>query len=170
MLAALGREHRFRDWLAFHAVHSGRYLTGISAHGLDQDGGGYFGPEEALRNQEMKEYLIVLEKLTPLFTAIRVTVDDGVADAVDAAELAALDEASATGAVRVEPRVGSWSLRCPPEATGYQVPFESEPEVIMMRRVSGEIEIVAVRETCNPGDQLAILPSNSQCLGCKASA
>ena len=49
-----------------------------------------------------------------------------------------MDEASAIGPVRIEPKAGYWSLRSPSEATGYRVPVERRPEMILMRRVCDE--------------------------------
>lgn len=97
----------------------------------------------------MKDYLLVLHKLVPMYTAVTVQVDDGVNDA--AALESAMDEARAIGPVRIEPKVGAWSLRCPAEATGYPVPIERGPEVILMRLVAGESEVFDVRESAKSG-------------------
>jgi hypothetical protein len=77
-----------------------------------------------------------LEKWTPLYTTLVIQVDDGVANAVDAARVTAVNEASAIGPVRIEPKIGSWSMRCPADAASYVVPVEREPEVIMLRLTS----------------------------------
>ena len=86
----------------------------------------------------MKSYVVILEKLTPLYTAVTIKVEHGVADAA-AIEAAAMDEASAIGPVRIEPKVGCWSMRCPAEAAGYQVPVERESTVILLRKVSDSL-------------------------------
>jgi hypothetical protein len=86
----------------------------------------------------VKSYTVVLEKWAPLYTTLIVQVEDGVADAVDAAKAAALDEACATGAVQMEPKAGAWSMRCPTEAVDYVVPVEREPKVISLCRMSAD--------------------------------
>ena len=104
---------------------------------------------------------MILEKLTPLYTAVTIEVEDGVADAA-AIEAAAIDEASAIGPVRIEPKVGAWSMKCPAEAAGCLVPAEREPEMILMRKVNVDSINSDTRDENQAAGRLAIRPMDPQ--------